>query len=136
MVIATPDAARLIFPGSPTTVMISGGTPPYSYIGSSNALAAIGSLVGSTLTIVQIGVGPALLTVQDSLSSTVVIPVTVMPSGVPINQQYFPFAPQNPIGTGGVFNTDILIEESYPGIIFDGTEANAVTQVIQTATSG
>lgn len=131
MISANPDAVSLVFPGSPSTVTISGGTPPYSYVGSSNALAAIGSLVSSVLTVVPIGVGLTLITVSDSVSATVVIPVAVFPLGVPINQQYFPFTPQNPIGTGGVFNTDILIEENYPGIIFDGTEANAVTQTIR-----
>jgi hypothetical protein len=46
--------------------------------------------------------------------------------GIPINQVYFPFIPQNPLGSQGVFPYDVVIREAFPGLIFDPAEVNGV----------
>jgi len=51
--------------------------------------------------------------------------------GVPISWTFFPFIPAGNQSNQNVFNQDVIINEAYPGIVFEPLEPNSTAQVIR-----
>src|SRR5437667_689787 len=81
--VVLPDVID-IFPGTPTTLTVSGGTPPYSAFSSSPTILPVAQAVaGATIVLSAANVGadtPVTVTVQDSAGKSTTAAVTVHPA--------------------------------------------------------
>ncbi len=80
--IATPNAVSVVS-GSNTSVVLSGGTLPYSTMTPPNTSVATVSISGSTVTVTGVAAGATSVTIKDNSATpkTVTIPITVTASG-------------------------------------------------------
>lgn len=129
--IAIPTSVSVVDDGAPSSVALSGGTPPYTITTPPNQATASAFVSGNTLNITGAGAGSTSVTISDAYSPAETATIQITSTAVPtINTTSS--APQNvSVQVGGSTSINILSSDPtiIPTIVTPPNSAIATAQI-------